>query len=92
MLAQWNAEQALLAKQYDPDEIEDPTNSRLMRKISDVGRGALNDEDLQEVSLLQNKVKLFFFKLIKIQFQLAALSTAWWLILYKHGLKLIVVF
>ena len=48
-MAQFNAEQALMAKQYNPDEIEDSTDSRLMRKISDVGRGALSDQDLQEV-------------------------------------------
>ena len=49
-MSKFQAEQAVLAKQYDPDEITDELDKRLMEKLSVLGKGALPDDDLQEVN------------------------------------------
>ncbi|XP_078487135.1 angiotensin-converting enzyme-like [Ciona intestinalis] len=55
--AQFNAEQAVLAKQYDPLDISDPTNTRLIEKLSVVGTGALPDADLQALTEVNSKMQ-----------------------------------
>ncbi|CAK8671725.1 unnamed protein product [Clavelina lepadiformis] len=56
-MSKFQAEQAVLAKQYDPDEITDELDKRLMEKISVLGEGALPDDDLQELSSVNSKMQ-----------------------------------
>nr|XP_039267513.1 angiotensin-converting enzyme-like isoform X1 [Styela clava] len=50
-MATFYAEQGVAAKQYDDKEVtDDPTTARLIKKMSDLGTGALPEDKLKELS------------------------------------------
>ena len=48
-LARFKASQAKTAQEYDLSRMDDPIEQRLIKKISNVGAGALDENQLEEV-------------------------------------------
>uniref|UniRef100_H2YVU8 Angiotensin-converting enzyme n=1 Tax=Ciona savignyi TaxID=51511 RepID=H2YVU8_CIOSA len=55
--ANFDAAQAVLAKQYDPQDLTDATNKRLIEKLSVVGKGALSKDDLTNLTNVNSKMQ-----------------------------------